>query len=37
VRYDEEKTGFGWRTDAFIDARDTVPPIKCQMERPSKE
>jgi branched-chain amino acid transport system substrate-binding protein len=34
VRYDEEKTGYGWKTEAFIDARDTVPPIRCQMERP---
>jgi branched-chain amino acid transport system substrate-binding protein len=34
VKYDEEKTGFGWRTDAFIDAKDTVPPVKCKMERP---
>ena len=35
VRYDEEKTGYGWKTEAFIDARDIVPPMKCQMERPS--
>jgi branched-chain amino acid transport system substrate-binding protein len=35
VRYDEEKTGYGWRTDAFIDARDTVPPLRCRMERPA--
>ena len=34
VRYDEEKTGHGWKTEAFIDAKDTVPPIRCQMERP---
>ena len=34
VRFDEEKTGYGWRTDAFIDAKDTVPPVRCQMERP---
>ena len=34
VRYDEEKTGYGWRTDAFIEARDMVPPVRCQMERP---
>jgi len=34
VRYDEEKTGYGWRTDAFIEAKDMVPPIRCQMERP---
>jgi branched-chain amino acid transport system substrate-binding protein len=34
VRYDEEKTGYGWRTDAFIEARDMVPPVRCKMERP---
>jgi branched-chain amino acid transport system substrate-binding protein len=34
VRYDEEKTGYGWRTDAFIEAKDMVPPVRCQMERP---
>ena len=35
VRYDEEKTGYGWRTDAFIDAKDMVPPVRCRMERPA--
>ncbi len=35
VRYDEEKTGYGWKTEAFIEAKDIVPPMKCQMERPS--
>ena len=34
VKYDEEKTGYGWKTEAFIDAKDTVPPVRCQMERP---
>ena len=34
VKYDEEKTGYGWKTEAFVDARDTVPPVRCQMERP---
>jgi hypothetical protein len=34
VRCDEEKTGYG-RTDAFIDARDTVPPVRCRMQRPA--
>ena len=34
VRHDEEKTGYGWKTEAFIDAKDTVPPVRCQMERP---
>ncbi len=32
----EEGIGYGWRTEALIEARDIVPPIKCQMERPPK-
>jgi branched-chain amino acid transport system substrate-binding protein len=34
VKYDEEKTGYGWKTEAFIPAGDIIPPVKCQMERP---
>ena len=34
VKYDEEKTGYGWKTEAFIEAGNIVPPVKCQMERP---
>ena len=34
VKYDEEKTGYGWKTETFIEAGNIVPPIKCQMERP---
>jgi branched-chain amino acid transport system substrate-binding protein len=34
VKYDEEKTGYGWKTEAFIEAKETIPPMKCQMERP---
>jgi branched-chain amino acid transport system substrate-binding protein len=34
VKYDEEKTGYGWKTETFIEAKDIVPPVKCQMERP---
>jgi branched-chain amino acid transport system substrate-binding protein len=34
VKYDEEKTGYGWKTEVFIPAADIVPPVKCQMERP---
>ncbi len=34
VKYDEEKTGYGWKTETFLDAKDIVPPVKCQMERP---
>ncbi|HEX7952354.1 MAG TPA: branched-chain amino acid ABC transporter substrate-binding protein [Burkholderiales bacterium] len=34
VRFDEEKTGYGWKTEAFIEAADTIPALKCRMERP---
>ena len=34
VMYDEEKTGYGWKTEAFIDAKETIPPVRCRMERP---
>ncbi|MFO1320314.1 MAG: branched-chain amino acid ABC transporter substrate-binding protein [Burkholderiales bacterium] len=36
VKHDAEGTGFGWKTDALIDAKDTAPPIRCQMERPPR-
>ena len=29
VTYDEEKTGYGWKTEAFIDAKGTIPPVRC--------
>ncbi|MEO8629832.1 MAG: ABC transporter substrate-binding protein, partial [Betaproteobacteria bacterium] len=34
VKYDAENTGFGWKTEAFIDAKSTVLPNTCKMERP---
>ena len=34
VQYEEERTGYGWKTEALIEAKDTLPPIKCHMERP---
>ena len=33
--FDEEKTGWGWRTIARIDAKDTVVPTTCKMTRPN--
>jgi branched-chain amino acid transport system substrate-binding protein len=36
VIHGEEGTGYGWRTEALIEAKDIVPPIKCQMERPHR-
>jgi branched-chain amino acid transport system substrate-binding protein len=35
VEYDED-SGYEWKTEAFFEAKDTVPPMKCQMERPQK-
>jgi len=32
--FDEEKTGWGWRVAAKIDAAQTVLPTTCKMERP---
>ena len=36
VQYDEEGSGYVWKTDVFIDAKDTVPPVKCRMQRPGE-
>ena len=36
VKYDTENTGFGWKTEMVVAAKDTVPPIRCQMERPAR-
>ena len=36
VEYDEEVSGYGWKTEAFFEAKDTVPPMKCQMVRPPR-
>jgi branched-chain amino acid transport system substrate-binding protein len=33
--FDEEKTGWGWKTTAKIDTKDTVLPTTCKMSRPS--
>jgi|SRR5579871_349974 len=33
--FDEEKTGWGWRTVARIDTKDTVLPTTCSMTRPN--
>jgi branched-chain amino acid transport system substrate-binding protein len=34
VQIDEEKTGYGWKTEALIEAKDVTAPVKCQMQRP---
>ena len=34
VKYDEEGTGFGWKTEMLVPAKDNVPAMRCRMERP---
>ncbi len=33
--FDEEGTGWGWRTVAKLDTKDTVVPTTCKMTRPN--
>ena len=35
VKFDVEKTGFGFKTDVKINAKDTAMPTTCQMQRPT--
>jgi branched-chain amino acid transport system substrate-binding protein len=34
VKFDQENTGYGWRTDQKIDAYVAAQPTSCQMKRP---
>ncbi len=34
VKYDSEKTGLGWATEATILAKDLMQPTTCKMNRP---
>ncbi len=34
VRYDQEHTGYGWRTEARMDSYVAGQPTSCQMKRP---
>lgn len=34
VKYDLEETGYGWKTDFRVEAKDTVMPTTCAMARP---
>jgi branched-chain amino acid transport system substrate-binding protein len=33
--FDEEKTGWGWKTVAKVDTDQTIVPTTCKMERPN--
>ncbi len=35
VKHDVEGTGYGWKTEAILAPSETLPPVRCQMERPS--
>jgi branched-chain amino acid transport system substrate-binding protein len=35
VKYDSEKTGFGWKTDFIATAEDLTLPTTCKMKRPT--
>jgi branched-chain amino acid transport system substrate-binding protein len=34
VKYDVERTGMGWATDGRVEAKDTMLPTTCKMQRP---
>jgi branched-chain amino acid transport system substrate-binding protein len=34
VKYDQENTGYGWKTDQKVDAFVATQPTSCQMKRP---
>lgn len=36
VKYDQENTGYGWRTDQKIDSYVASQPTSCQMKRPAQ-
>ena len=36
VKYDQESTGYGWRTDQKVDSYVASQPTSCQMGRPAK-
>ena len=36
VKYDSEKTGLGWKTEATIQAKDIAQPTTCKMKRPNQ-
>ena len=34
VKYDQEKTGYGWKTEALLPTYMATQPTSCQMQRP---
>ncbi len=35
VKYDQENTGYGWKTEQKIDSYVAAQPTSCSMKRPS--
>jgi branched-chain amino acid transport system substrate-binding protein len=35
VKYDSEKTGYGWKTDFIATTEDLTLPTTCKMKRPA--
>ncbi len=36
VKYDQENTGYGWKTERRLDSYIAAQPTSCQMKRPAK-
>ena len=36
VKYDQEKTGYGWKTQQKVETYVSTQPTSCQMKRPAK-
>lgn len=36
AKHDVEGTGYGWKNEALLEAKDNIPSMKCSMERPPK-
>jgi branched-chain amino acid transport system substrate-binding protein len=34
AKHDVEGTGYGWKTEAVVAPKETLPPVRCAMERP---
>jgi branched-chain amino acid transport system substrate-binding protein len=34
VKFDSERTGYGFRTEGRVEAADTMMPTTCKMQRP---
>jgi branched-chain amino acid transport system substrate-binding protein len=36
VKYDQDKTGYGWKTDQKLDSFVAAQPTSCEMKRPAR-